>query len=218
MSHLFIGSSILITPDSLHVTRTQMGLLHLGRCIRQAKWPQFLLRTLPSWFPHSPAYIYGLFSGYSFSQGRGPNREMLMPLFLLICFYATASRREGNIKKQLIHENAEGNVSGRGLRWECPSPPQQLRIAANTEKTAFSVTVARPSRRVTDRGAEEQTKAVYNQHNQCDISTHTHNARGPGAARLCLILLQLATCPSAIAISGPFRELLSGSFRPSREN
>lgn len=134
-----------------------------------------LLYQLEAFIPLQPAWIIQWL--YPFSLGCGPQLQKEPYCCWFVSMRRLSAAKE-NIKKQLIRRRAKERRSRRGLRRDRRYLRRDLETLQKTWKRWLLVWLLLISADgwVTG-GRTTQTKAIYDQHNQCDIST-ADNARG----------------------------------------
>lgn len=92
------------------------------------------------------------------------------------CWFASMqqlSGEKGNIKKQLIYRSAKEEGSRLGLQWDWRYLQRGLKTRKTWKRWLLVWLLLSPADGWLTGGGEGQTKAVYDQHNQCDIGTAT---------------------------------------------
>lgn len=83
------------------------------------------------------------------------------------------SGEKGNIKNQLIYWSAKEKRSCLGLQWDCCCLQHDLKMQKTWERWLLVWLLLISVDGWLTGGSRGQTKAFYDQHNQCDISTAT---------------------------------------------
>lgn len=120
--------------------------------------------------PMHPAWIIQW--PYPFSLGCG-SQQQKEPYCCWFVSMQQLSAEKGNIKKQLIHRSAKEKRSRRGLQWDRRYLQRDLKMQKTWKRWLLVWLLLIPADGWLTGGRKGQTKAVYDQHNQCDISTAT---------------------------------------------
>lgn len=172
MDQYYIFPSSL-TPKTHSATRTQLGAEDTWD--KAERKPNGLLLQILCYQPEAfilthPAWIIQWL--HPFSLGFGPQQQK-EPYCCWFVSMQQLSGENGNIKNQLIYCSAKRKRSRLGLQWDYCYLQCVLKMQKTSEGWLLVWLLLISADGWLTGGSERQTKAVYDQHNQCDISTAT---------------------------------------------